>query len=178
MPDISPTVMIATYAAIVATTSLLWNIVRDVFYARRRVRLFLNMDGAVQVGSTLVHVMLKLRITNTSMTRDLEIASVDFEGGELVWLEPSVTGGVRPATTEDDVLPALLTPAKSVHIPIYLSEENFQRFYATRGIAVEDSAGRKYRVAQRHFKAMKDRIRKTAAVAAGDPHFLAVRQPR
>ena len=47
MPD---TLLIAIYAAIVATASLVWNIIRDVVHARRTVRLFLDMGGVVQIG--------------------------------------------------------------------------------------------------------------------------------
>jgi hypothetical protein len=167
--------IIAVYAAIVATTTLVWNILRDVFYARRSVRLFLELENALQIGAQVIHVMLQLQITNTSMTRDVEIVSLDFENGGLVWLLPTFPGGVRPATQEDEKLPALLTPAKSVRVSIYLSAANIERFYATSAIAVEDSSGRKHYVAQAHLQSMKDRIRKTAAVAGGDPHFLAVR---
>jgi hypothetical protein len=173
MPD---TLLIAAYAAIVATTSLVWNIVRDVVQARRTVRLFLEMGGVVQIGPKVVSVMLTLRVTNTSMTRDLEIRSVDFDGGGLIWMTPDYEGGVRSATTPDGLLPALLTPAKSVEIPIYLSAQTLAGFSATTGITVQDSAGRTHRVNQHHLKAMKARIRKTAAMAAGDPHYLAVRR--
>ena len=172
------TPIVAVYAAIVATSALLWNIGRDIIYARRTVRLFLVLERAVQIGNKLVDVQFTLRVTNTSMTRDLELVSVDFEGGGLTWLTPEFEGGIRPATQEEQILPALLTPAKSVEIPICLSANNFDRFYATNGIAVEDSAGRKHRVNRHHLKSMQERVQQTAKVTNGEPYSVRVRSNR
>lgn len=92
------------------------------------------------------------------------------------WSLPSYEGGIKPATTADELLPAPLTPAKRVEIPIFLSVQTLPGFSATTGITVADSAGRTHRVKLQHLKAMKARIRKTVAIAMEDPHFLAVRR--
>jgi len=167
---------VALYAAVVSTVALLWNIIRDVRSVRRSVRVLLTFDGAVQIGDHVVDAHMHVRATNTSLTRDVEIVSIKFQGGGLRWQTPDMVGGIRPATADEDSLPVLLTPAKSVHIPLYLSSANFGRFENTRSISVEDSVGRQHWVSRRALKSMQNRIRRLAEKArTGEPYSIRIR---
>ena len=121
------TAVLAIYAAVISTVALAWNISRDVFNARRSVRLLLSVGSAIYVGEKVAGISLHLRVANASPSRQIEIVALHFEG-DVVWLPPNVDGGIKPATL-DETFPALLTPAKSLDLPFYLVPSVVDRFY-------------------------------------------------
>jgi hypothetical protein len=170
------TTAIAIYGAVMSTVALIWNISRDVVNARRRVQLVLTDESSVYIGDQVVQIMMALRVTNVSATRDVEIVAVELEGGSLAWHSAGAQtpGGVRPAT-EDDALPKLLSPSQSVSLSIYLDSLNVPKFEEITKIVVEDSAQRKYRLSEKQLRAMKEWVRRAVTSAGGgEPGSLRV----
>ena len=148
------TLTIAIYAAAVSTVTALWTIGRDVVIARRRIRVTLDIGNAVRLDDRLSQVMLNLRATNSSRSQNVGVHTVLFEGTRLRWDTPDMGGGVRPAS-QDDPLPALLAPAQSVTLEIYLGGSTLTEFQVVRAIAVEDSNGRKHRLPRKELDTAK-----------------------
>jgi hypothetical protein len=162
------TSLLAIYAAVISTIALGWNISRDLFNARRSVRLLFSRDNAIFVGGKAVGVSLHLRITNGSPNRQIEIVALHLEG-DLVWLTPEHDGGVRPATVEDP-LPIMLTPSQSVLVPFYLVPSVFARFGNLQSITIEDSTGRKYKLGPSQLRTVQSEVRSIAASRLEPPN--------
>lgn len=126
IPGWSPTQWIALYAAFVATGTLIWNIYKDGFRDRAKLKLSIGMRELVGSGRT-EHDVLVFKITNDG-GKPIRVTHVCVKG----------TGKTNYMIV-DDALPKKIEPGDYHH--------TLCRDYGFSGVAgffVEDSLGRQY----------------------------------